>query len=72
MPQSGRPPASRGPSRPAPRARTVPPPPARAPVNLSQYVAYGMVEDIDPERGRVTVVYQPVEAMNWPAGTKAS
>lgn len=70
MPQSGRPPASQGQSRPAPRARAVPPPPARAPVNLSQYIAYGVVEAVDPVAGRVTLAYQPIEAMNWPAGTK--
>lgn len=70
MPQTGRPPASRGPSRPAPRARAVPPPPARAPVNLSRYMAYGVVEAVDPEAGRVTLAYQPIEAMNWPAGAK--
>ena len=70
MPQSGQPPASRGPGRPAPRARSVPPPPARAPVDLSQFMAYGVVEAIDPEGGRVTLAYGPIEAMNWPAGTK--
>lgn len=70
MPQSGRPPASRGPSRPAPRRAVVPPPVARAPINLSDYMAFGVVEAIDAANGRVTIAYQPIEVMNWPAGTK--
>lgn len=70
MPQSGRPPASRGPSRPAPRRAAVPPPVARAPINLSDYMAFGVVEAIDAANGRVTIAYQPIEVMNWPAGTK--
>lgn len=70
MPQSSRPPPSRGPSRPAPRRVAVPPPVARAPVDLSNYMAYGVVEAIDAANGRVTIAYQPIEVMNWPAGTK--
>ncbi|MCI3130780.1 copper-binding protein [Phenylobacterium aquaticum] len=70
MPQSSRTPAGRGPSRPAPRRAPVPPPVARAPVNLSDYMAYGVVEGIDAANGQVTITYQPIEVMNWPAGTK--
>lgn len=66
MPQSGRPPASQGRGGPAPRA--VPQPPPRPAVNISQYVAHGVVEAVDVEAGWVTLAYQPIEAMNWQAG----
>jgi Cu/Ag efflux protein CusF len=29
----------------------------------------GVVQAIDPANDRVTITYQPVEALNWPAGT---
>lgn len=70
MPQSGRAPASRGPSRPAPRVRAEPPPPARALINLSDVMAFGVIEAVDRSTGRVTIAYQPIEALNWPAGSK--
>lgn len=34
-------------------------------------MAYGVVEAVDLESGRVTLAYEPIEAMNWPAGAKA-
>jgi Cu/Ag efflux protein CusF len=30
----------------------------------------GVVKVIDPDTGRVTIAYEPVEALNWPAGTQ--
>lgn len=70
MPQSGRASVSRGPSRPPPRLRAAPPPPTRELINLSDVMAFGVVEAIDASRGRVTITYQPIQALNWPAGTK--
>ena len=29
----------------------------------------GVVQAIDPKADRITISYQPVEALNWPAGT---
>jgi len=29
----------------------------------------GVVKAIDPATDRITITYQPVEALNWPAGT---
>lgn len=69
MPQSGRAPANRGPSRPPPRVRAAPPP-ARALINLSDVMAFGVVEAVDTSTSRVTIAYQAIEALNWPAGTK--
>jgi Cu/Ag efflux protein CusF len=30
----------------------------------------GVVKTIDVDTGRVTIAYEPVEALNWPAGTQ--
>lgn len=38
------------------------------PVNQLQFV--GVVTAIDTETGRITIAYEPVEAINWPAGTQ--
>ncbi|HZZ32271.1 MAG TPA: copper-binding protein [Phenylobacterium sp.] len=45
----------------APRARATP-------VNQIQIV--GVVKEIDTQTGRVTIAYDPVEAINWPAGSQ--
>ena len=29
----------------------------------------GVIKSIDPAAGRITINYEPVEALNWPAGT---
>jgi Cu(I)/Ag(I) efflux system protein CusF len=36
---------------------------------LNKIEIVGVVRAIDPEAGRVTIGYDPVEALNWPAGT---
>jgi Cu/Ag efflux protein CusF len=38
------------------------------PVNQLQFV--GVVKAIDVPTGRITIAYEPVEAINWPAGTQ--
>ena len=30
----------------------------------------GVIQSVDPATDRVTIAYQPVEALNWPAGSK--
>jgi Cu/Ag efflux protein CusF len=41
-------------------------PPAKA---LSSIAITGVIQSIDPQHGRVTIAYDDVEALNWPAGT---
>ncbi|HZZ69151.1 MAG TPA: copper-binding protein [Phenylobacterium sp.] len=41
---------------------------AQTPVNQLQIV--GVVKAIDPAAGRITIAYEPVEALNWPSGTQ--
>ena len=44
--------------------------PAKAPPTpTNQIVIVGVVKAIDLETQRVTIAYEPVEALNWPAGT---
>jgi Cu/Ag efflux protein CusF len=52
-------------------------PTASAPANqkapetpLNQLQITGVVKAIDRETGRITIAYEPVEALNWPAGTQ--
>lgn len=63
--RTGLPPASRA-SRPAPRGRAAPPPPPL--VSLSEIVGVGVVEGIDRRAGRVSLAYDAIEGLNWPAG----
>jgi hypothetical protein len=58
--------AAGGGSRPAsgPQAPRKP----QTPVNQLQFT--GVVKAIDAEAGRITIAYEPVEAINWPAGTQ--
>lgn len=41
--------------------------PAETPLDEIQIV--GVVKAIDPKTERVTIAYEPVEALNWPKGT---
>lgn len=41
---------------------------AATPVNQLQFV--GVVKSIDANAGRITIAYEPVEAIDWPAGTQ--
>ncbi len=41
---------------------------AATPANKLQFV--GVVKAIDVPTGRITIAYEPVEAINWPAGTQ--
>jgi Cu/Ag efflux protein CusF len=55
-------------SSPAPSSPSSAPPPARnVPGDKADII--GVVKAIDPATDRVTISYQPVEALNWPAGT---
>ncbi len=51
---------------PAPAAEQKPPAP-RTP--LSKVQINGTITRIDPASGRVTIAYEEVDALNWPAGT---
>jgi Cu(I)/Ag(I) efflux system protein CusF len=44
--------------------------PKRAPTPANQLQIIGVVTAIDAAAGRVTINYEPVEALNWPAGTQ--
>lgn len=68
-PGQGRPPASRSPSGPAPRSRPAAPPPTPARIKMSEIYGIGVVQSIDLQGGRVTIAYEPIEGVNWPAGT---
>jgi Cu/Ag efflux protein CusF len=59
----------RSPKPPAPAAAD-PAGPKAAPVPLNKLEIVGVVQAIDPAAGRVTIAYEPVEALNWPAGTQ--
>jgi Cu/Ag efflux protein CusF len=48
----------------APTTSTAPPAKAE-----SSIVITGVIKSIDAENGRVTIAYEDVEALNWPAGT---
>lgn len=43
--------------------------PAPRPPDPSQVVITGVVKALGPEPDRVTIAYDAVEALNWPAGT---
>ncbi|HEY3950496.1 copper-binding protein [Phenylobacterium sp.] len=45
-----------------------PPRKPETPVNQLQFT--GVVKAIDVATGRITIAYEPVEAINWPAGTQ--
>jgi Cu/Ag efflux protein CusF len=49
---------------PAPQA-----PPRRPETPTDQVDIIGVVQAIGPEPDRVTIAYEPVEALNWPAGS---
>jgi Cu(I)/Ag(I) efflux system protein CusF len=51
-----------------PASSNAPPAKAATPVNQLQFV--GVVKAIDVPTGRITIAYEPVEAINWPAGTQ--
>jgi Cu/Ag efflux protein CusF len=51
-----------------PASSNAPPSKAATPVNRLQFV--GVVKAIDVPTGRITIAYEPVEAINWPAGTQ--
>jgi Cu(I)/Ag(I) efflux system protein CusF len=51
-----------------PSAPSAPPAKPATPVNKLQFV--GVVKAIDAQTGRITIAYDPVEAINWPAGTQ--
>ncbi len=55
-----------GPSKPA--VSNAPPPKAVTPVNQLRFV--GVIKAIDVQAGRITIAYEPVETINWPAGTQ--
>jgi Cu/Ag efflux protein CusF len=52
---------------PSPPSTSSAPTPAPQPAAKTQIV--GVIKDIDPATNRVTITYEPVEALNWPAGT---
>lgn len=45
-------------------------PTATAAKPFSQPEIVGVVKAIDAESGRITIAYEPVEALDWPAGTQ--
>jgi|SRR5579862_4959109 len=45
-------------------------PPAPAAKPFAEPEIIGVVKAVDLEAGRVTIAYEPVEALNWPAGTQ--
>lgn len=57
-------------SRPAPRPQAVSPL-AAPPVKLSEIRGVGLVRAIDATAGRITIAYDAIEPLNWPAGTMA-
>jgi Cu/Ag efflux protein CusF len=44
--------------------------PKRAPTQPNLLEIIGVVKAIDAATGRVTITYEPVEALNWPTGTQ--
>lgn len=59
---------SSGGSKPAPAAG--PSAPKKAPTPVDQLEIIGEIKAIDRATGRVTIAYQAVEALNWPAGVQ--
>jgi Cu/Ag efflux protein CusF len=59
--------------------RSRPPPASSAPASdsapnphetpLSRVSIIGVVQSVDPAADRITIAYEPVDALNWPAGT---
>ncbi len=45
-------------------------PPAAKVVPPDQIDIVGVVQSIDPATDRITIAYQPVDALDWPAGSK--
>ena len=56
-----------GPSSSSSAANTPLPPGFNKPVNEAENV--GVIKAIDLSTSRVTIAYEPIEAMNWPKGT---
>jgi Cu/Ag efflux protein CusF len=50
-----------------PAASSAQPLPRETPTDQAEIV--GVVKAIDAATGRITIAYEPVEALNWPAGT---
>jgi len=64
----------RGASQPEPSTESdpdpVPPPEAVHPLTpLNKIQIVGVIKAIDPVTDRITIAYEPVDALNWPAGT---
>jgi Cu/Ag efflux protein CusF len=53
----------------APSSSAAPAPERRAPTPLNRVEIIGVVKAIDPAGQRITIAYEPVDALNWPAGT---
>ncbi len=47
-----------------------PPGPAKTVTPANQVQIIGVVKAIDAENERLTIAYEPVDALNWPAGTQ--
>ncbi len=58
---------AQGGAAPPPAANSAAPSPHLTPTDQAEIV--GVVKAIDPAGGRITIAYEPVEALNWPAGT---
>jgi len=54
-------------SSPAPANPSSAPPARNIPADKADII--GVIKAIDPATDRITITYQPVEALNWPAGT---
>jgi Cu/Ag efflux protein CusF len=54
----------------SPSSSGAPSAPKRAPTPTNQLQIIGVVTAIDAAAGRITIAYEPVEALNWPAGTQ--
>ena len=59
----GKSPPADAPAAPLLDARPKPPPPT------DQVEIVGVVRDVDTAGGRITIAYEEVEALNWPAGS---
>ena len=44
-------------------------PPVKPPKPTNQIEIVGVVQSLDPANERVTITYEPVDGLNWPAGT---
>lgn len=67
-PGQGHSPASASPSGPVPRSRPAVSPPSRAPIKMTEIFGVGIVRAIDVQAERITIAYEPIEGINWPAG----